>query len=272
MKKWYLTSFFMLIIGVVIAVAGYFGGGRQAVDISNFPHVQAISQANSVAQHQQWQDTGSFKRLTVDVNHTDVVIKTGKHAQVDYKGNPNVKLKVTNDGETLSIKQVGKANAQPRVQLKDATVWGQDRPTQSGKLIITVTKAQLAALRVNTHVTKPGDLEIWNVKVKQLTAVADEAVLENVESETTKLTAADDITIDNPTFANTANVLSKHGDIDVSQIDPRSGYQATATAGDVELFNAEGENTTLTRNPTAKTQLHFTAMTGDVSIRKGMTD
>lgn len=203
----------------------------QAVDISNFPHVQAISQANSVAQHQQWQDTGSFKRLTVDVNHTDVVIKTGKHAQVDYKGNPNVKLKVTNDGETLSIKQVSKAKAQPRVQLKDATVWGQDRPTQSGKLIITVTKDQLAALRVNTHVTKPGDLEIWNVKVKQLTAVAHEAVLENVESETTKLTAADDITIDNPTFANTANVLSKHGDIDVSQIDRAVGTKQQPLQG-----------------------------------------
>lgn len=270
MKKWYLTSCFMLVIGAVIAGAGYFGGGRQAVDISNFPHVQAVKQATSAVQHQQWQDTGDFSRLAVDVDHTDIVIKTGKQAQIDYKG--NAKLKVTNDGETLAIKQRGTAKAQPRVQLNDATIWGQDRPNQDGKLIITVTKDQLASLRVNTHAAYPGDLEIWNVKVAKLTVKAAEVVLENVESETTKLTANEDVTIDNPTFTKTANVLSKAGDIEVSQIDPRSGYHATATMGDVELFNDEGENTTLTKNPTATTQLHFTAMNGDVSIQKGMAD
>lgn len=260
----------MLVIGAVIAVAGYFGGGRQAVDISDFPQVQAVKQANAVGQHQQWQDTGDFSRLSVDVEHTDIVIKTGKHAQIDYKG--NAKLKVTNDGETLAIKQSGTTKAQPRVQLKDATIWAQDRPTQSAKLIITVTKDQLSSLRVNSRATALGDLEIWNVKVAKLTVKAAEVVLENVESETTKVTAMDDVTIDNPTFTKTAKVLAKNGDIDVSQIDPRSGYQATATNGEVELFDDEGENTTLTKNSTAKTQLHFTAMNGDVSIQKGMAD
>ncbi|UQS83265.1 DUF4097 family beta strand repeat-containing protein [Bombilactobacillus thymidiniphilus] len=168
MKKYYFGSLVVVLVGFILAVVGAMNGGIKQVGLMQN---SLLSRAIIFSDDKQvyTKNLASFKKIKVDTQTADLVIKPGDNYHVKVTDTPNYAITTKVDNNQLVIKEKQRANMM--------ISWG---PSHT-KVEITVPNQK--ALKELTGTAQTSKLTLTNLKMDKLDLQQDAGriTLQNVQ-------------------------------------------------------------------------------------------